>query len=61
MVLLADILARGYGLGDGQDIWTPPLNRRAMARLDLNSRKLQNIVKVFCEKMAAGGGVGGPA
>ncbi len=53
VVHLADVLARGWGLGDGIDIWVPPLNRAALARLEISSDNLKNIVRTLCEKLAA--------
>jgi len=58
VVHLADVLARGWGLGDGIDIWVPPLNRTALARLELSSDNLKNIVRTICEKLTASDGLG---
>ncbi len=58
VVHLADVLARGWGLGDGIDVWVPALDRAALARLELSSDNLKNIVRTICEKLAASEGLG---
>lgn len=52
-VHLADVLVRGYGLGDGYDDWVPPLERSALARLGVRSADLEAIVEQMCQKLAA--------
>jgi len=54
VVHLADILARGFGYGDGADIWVPPLNRAALQKLGLSSAKLEAIVDQLCERLSTG-------
>jgi len=51
VVHFADILARGYGHGDGGDPWVPPLDRAALKALGLDSQKLRNIIDAMCEKL----------
>jgi putative nucleotidyltransferase with HDIG domain len=54
VVHLADILARGFGYGDGADVWVPPLDRPALAGLGLSSAKLEAIVEQVCQRLSAG-------
>ncbi len=44
IVHLADILVRARGLGFGQDVWVPPLDRAALKLLDLEVDDLDEIV-----------------
>lgn len=51
VVHLSDVLVRGYGWGDGGDIFVPPLDISAVKRLGITSARLEAIVDGICEKM----------
>ena len=53
VVHLADILARGYGFGDHNDPWVPPLDPQAIKILSLNAAKLEAMVDGVCQKLAS--------
>lgn len=51
VVHFADILVRGYGYGDGGDPWVPPLDRAALAQMNLGPEKLKDIIAEICDKL----------
>jgi putative nucleotidyltransferase with HDIG domain len=51
VVHFADILARGYGYGDGGDPWVPPLERTALKQLNLSAQSLEKAVDQLCEHL----------
>ncbi|MGD8564616.1 MAG: HDOD domain-containing protein [Desulfarculaceae bacterium] len=51
VVHFADILARGYGYGDGGDPWVPPLERTALKQLNLSAQSLEKTVDQLCEHL----------
>jgi putative nucleotidyltransferase with HDIG domain len=51
VVHFADILARGYGYGDGGDPWVPPLDRTALKQLNLSAQSLEKAVDQLCEHL----------
>ncbi len=44
VVHLANFLVRGVGFGSGGDPWTPPLDHKALDRLGLNIRDIEEII-----------------
>ncbi len=54
VVHFADVLARGYGYGDGGDPWVPSLDRTALKRLNLNQAKIEAVIDGMFETLVEG-------
>ena len=51
IVHFSDIVIRGWGYGHADDIWVPPLNKRAWTILDLVPEDLDQIIEEVEEKL----------